>query len=460
MTRTEQAVKVTVYIPCRNYGKFLGQAVESVLAQIFDDWELFLIDEASSDSTLDIMRGYQIQNADRIKVICNREPLGLQKVANCVLGHARGQYILRLDADDWLDQHALLVMVAYLEFFHDIGMVFGDYYVVDADGKRIAVEQATNVSTILPAGHRPPHGAVTLVRVRDLKRVGGYSEQVSAQDGWDLWYKLSSKVKAKRVPFPVFYYRQHNKSLSRDEQRLYRARSKIINSYADILTGFSLRILAVIGAKESYSHTEGVPFKQVGGKSLLESVLVELTSVKAISAITVSSDSDAVLAFSQSLQELESVPAHHLRRRSFNVPETIFPLAEILQDAFSSFCEHADYRPDVVLFCGIHSSSVTRENIETCINVLKTSGSDSVVSVCEERDMLFKAAETGVEILNPGRVLGVTHAHERLFRFNGGLIAVWADQLHRDNILGDEISYIEVKAHADRHFDFDKGYKL
>jgi len=99
---------VTVYVPCRNYGRFLTQCVESVLTQLYQNWELFLVDEASEDDTASIAQMLQHRSPDRITLINNPEPLGLQKLANRALGLANGKYLMRLDADDWLDEGALL----------------------------------------------------------------------------------------------------------------------------------------------------------------------------------------------------------------------------------------------------------------------------------------------------------------------------------------------------------------
>ena len=103
---------VTVYIPCRNYGRFLAQCVESVFNQLYTNWELILVDEASEDNTASIAENLRQRRPDLITVVRNLKPLGLQKLANYVLGIAKGKYTMRLDADDWLDEGALLLMVS------------------------------------------------------------------------------------------------------------------------------------------------------------------------------------------------------------------------------------------------------------------------------------------------------------------------------------------------------------
>ena len=104
--------KVTVYITSHNYSIFLKESIESVLKQTYKNWELFLIDDGSSDNSFDIMNSYKNQ---KIKVFRNLKAKGLRSCANYVLGKSDGKYIIRLDADDFFDENALLLMVNYLE---------------------------------------------------------------------------------------------------------------------------------------------------------------------------------------------------------------------------------------------------------------------------------------------------------------------------------------------------------
>ena len=132
---------VTIYVPCRNYGRFLKQSVDSVINQLYPNWELIIIDEASTDDTQQIAKSLSDTDSGRIKFIHNKEPLGLQKLANAVLGIANGKYMMRLDADDWLDECALLLMVSKLEKSAKAGLVYGNYFYTDEDGRVLGMEK-------------------------------------------------------------------------------------------------------------------------------------------------------------------------------------------------------------------------------------------------------------------------------------------------------------------------------
>jgi hypothetical protein len=88
---------------------------------------------------------------------------------------------------------------------------------------------------------------------------------------------------------------------------------------------------------------------------------------------------------------------------------------------------------------------------------MKITGSDSVVSVCEERDPLFSLGETGLELLNPGRFQDLSYDNERYYRYNGGVIAVWWDVLMAGNLLGEKICYLEMSLDESLQFSLQSS---
>ena len=100
--------KVTVYILCKNYAAYISEAIDSVINQIFEDWELIIIDDGSDDESAQIILEYCARYPDKFSCVINKKSLGLFKASNIALKKARGDYILRLDADDHLTEIALL----------------------------------------------------------------------------------------------------------------------------------------------------------------------------------------------------------------------------------------------------------------------------------------------------------------------------------------------------------------
>ena len=128
--------KVTVYIPSHNYGRYLDQSIQSVLRQTASNWELIVIDDGSTDDTAEVLQKYKADS--RIRVV-HQENKGLNVTNNIALRLARGEYMVRLDADDYFDENALLVLSHALDSKPDIGLVYPDYYMVDDAGTVWAV---------------------------------------------------------------------------------------------------------------------------------------------------------------------------------------------------------------------------------------------------------------------------------------------------------------------------------
>lgn len=120
---------VSVIMPVYNGARYLSPAIESLLAQTRQDWELIVVDDGSTDETPEILKRF---TDPRIHVI--RQPNGGEAVArNTGLDNARGLYIAFLDADDLYLPNALADLAGYLDANPEVGVVFSDGYVVDSD---------------------------------------------------------------------------------------------------------------------------------------------------------------------------------------------------------------------------------------------------------------------------------------------------------------------------------------
>ena len=436
---------VTVYIPCHNYGKFLAMAIESVINQIYQEWELIIIDEASSDNTEKLSKSYQKKYPKKIKFIKNDKPLGLQKVANKILSIAKGKYMIRLDADDWFNETAIYVLVKNLEENPKIGIVYGNYFYTDIKGNILGVEIRHKLGKDDLVGQLPPHGACTLFKTDNLKEVGGYLENVDAQDGWDLWYKLYKKVGAMSIDLPIFYYRQHNESLSTNNDRLLNARVKIFEEIRNKTYNQSNpTVLAVIPVKESYPNLKEVPYRMINGCSLLEIAISNALESKQINTLVVSSESQNVLDFSKKLEDENKVPSHLRLLRKKGAYSKYLPITEFMKSAGDSYINKFRKPPDVLIYLSLHAINRRKKHIDNALNNLIISESETVVSVQEEREPMFNYGKSGLELINPGRFLNLSFDRERLFRFNGSIIASKWKNILDNKLFGVKTSFIEM----------------
>ncbi len=124
--------RVTVFIPVYNRERYIGAAITSILAQSFTDYELLLIDDGSTDRSVEIMRSY---SDPRIRVVCNGANLGIPKTRNRGLQLARGEYIALLDSDDVAHPRRLEKQVAFLDRHPDYAQVGSWDRAIDEQGR-------------------------------------------------------------------------------------------------------------------------------------------------------------------------------------------------------------------------------------------------------------------------------------------------------------------------------------
>ena len=122
---------VSVCIPTRDHGRYLGEAVASVLEQDVDGLEVLVHDDASTDDTAKLVE--QLEDP-RVHYRRHRRPLGVAENRNTCLAAARGRYVAWLDADDSYLPDSLARRLAVLEEHPEVGLVHGDFEVLDEDG--------------------------------------------------------------------------------------------------------------------------------------------------------------------------------------------------------------------------------------------------------------------------------------------------------------------------------------
>ncbi|HUG15035.1 MAG TPA: glycosyltransferase, partial [Thermomicrobiales bacterium] len=186
---------ISVVLPAYNAERFAAEAIDSVLAQTHTDFELILIDDGSTDSTLDILRSYAARDC-RIKVLAH-ENLGVARAMNQAMSVAQSNWIARMDADDIMEPRRLERQVAFVAEHPDLAVTSCLVTYIDAGGRTLGrsapeftsdeeVRKTRDAGT--PIGFHHPG---VLMRRDVVVGIGGYrSEFVSAQD-MDLWNRIA-----------------------------------------------------------------------------------------------------------------------------------------------------------------------------------------------------------------------------------------------------------------------------
>jgi len=217
--------KITLYLLNYNYFEYLQHSVESLLDQSDKDFEVILIDNGSKDASVEYMsaiselHGWSFLQFDNIS---------LGAVGNKILSLASCEYIVRLDADDWLDKNFIKNMKQIIHN-ESPSLIFGNFYYVDGEDNLVGSHECLDrgYSSDKITHDEPLHGACTLINKSNFKDFGGYYEEFKCQDGFDLYLKLRNQ-KISLLKKKCFYYRRGHSSLSSDKSRLFDTRIKIV----------------------------------------------------------------------------------------------------------------------------------------------------------------------------------------------------------------------------------------
>jgi glycosyltransferase involved in cell wall biosynthesis len=207
---------VSVVLPVYNCPRYVGQAVESILAQTYFDFELIVIDDGSVDETPDVVRRY---GDPRIRLI-SQANRGLAGALNRGLELARGRYVGRQDQDDISLPERLAKQVAFLAAHPDCGLVgtWAEIWHEDTRTERIHAHPSDNADLKFQLLLDNPfvHSSV-MIRKTALDRVGMYSTDPGRQppEDYELWSRIAREFDVANLPEVLHVYREVEGSMSR-----------------------------------------------------------------------------------------------------------------------------------------------------------------------------------------------------------------------------------------------------
>jgi glycosyltransferase involved in cell wall biosynthesis len=428
--------KVSVYVAARDYGHWLPVCLASLERQSLDAWEAILVDDGSRDDTPAIMESFRIRHPERVRVLRHDAPFGLRACANAALELARGEYVMRLDADDWLDENALLVLAHHLDTHPDIGLVYPNWIWVDAEGQALGVERRARPGSESSIPDLPAHGACTMVRRRVLKAIGGYDLDIPAQDGHELWLKTLYRHGVAHVETPLFFYRQHGDSLSGDESRLLASRREVKRRAARAHRGpVEPRIAVIVPVKNSYPEAPNLALAPLAGRSLLDYTLDGVAVDPRVGAVLVATDDPAVVAHCNA----RGVDAY-LRDAALSDPMVGLP--EVIGDALAHLEDRTGFDPDIVVILSAHTPLRRPEHVAEAIDTLLLYPVDHVLSTWEDRDLHYRHGNDGLEAVNAGEIRATRPEREALYACNGSIHVLWREALAPERFLRGRIGHV------------------
>ena len=215
--------KTSILMPVYNEEKYLAESIESIISQTYNDFELLILDDNSTDKSMKIIEKYSKMDS-RIKFIPNKKRIGYTNSLNILLKESKGEYVCILGSDDIFMPNRLEVAVKFHEEHPEIGATYSDYYWIDEKGstmrrvdcieydlKMLMMSEYINVTTMM-------------IRKSCLEEIGGFDEELKLSQDSLMKFEIGHRFGMVRIPDALVKYRIRGGSITTanpEEQNKY-----------------------------------------------------------------------------------------------------------------------------------------------------------------------------------------------------------------------------------------------
>ena len=280
--------KITVLMPAYNAGKYIGEAITSVLQQSFADFELLIVNDGSTDDTVKIVRSFK----DPRIVIFNQDNKGVAAALNLGLTEARAPYITRFDADDICYPNRLKIQYEFITSYPEYSVIGSAADYMDAHGHYIFTHH--------PEGHLNEeiqqlkysvcpfiHSGV-FYKKDVVVNNGGYNEHAYTYEDHFLWVNILKNEKACNLSQALIKVRLNPESITIDEKwhtRTFRSIKYSTLKNRRITESEGNRLYQISGKQHSHKIKEGAYYALCGKKFLLNNYQPEKARSNVMKAI-------------------------------------------------------------------------------------------------------------------------------------------------------------------------------
>lgn len=204
-----------------NRQQYLAATIESILAQTYRNFEYVLWDDGSIDDSLAIAQHYALKD-DRLRVIAAAHQ-GLAPALRSAIAATTGAYLGWVDSDDLLAPPAVAQTAALLDTHPDVGMVYTNYQVIDADGRDHGMGKRCHIPYTkdqLLLDFMTFH--FRLMRRSVYDQVGGIDPTFARAEDYDLCLRLAEVTQIHHLPQSLYAYRQHDSNATSDQLEMIR----------------------------------------------------------------------------------------------------------------------------------------------------------------------------------------------------------------------------------------------
>jgi glycosyltransferase involved in cell wall biosynthesis len=199
---------VSVIVAAHNEERFIGRCLRSLVAQQFprDKYDVIVVDDGSTDKTETILDTF----ADEVKVLRNQENLGLPASLNKAITSTRSKFVVRVDADDYVNAAFLEVLYLFLAENPQFDAAACDYLLVDDREEVIGRRDAM----------KEPIACGIMFRTEQLIDIGLYDETFLRHEDRDLRVRFLDRYSIHHVPLPLYRYRRHEENITNDVEAM------------------------------------------------------------------------------------------------------------------------------------------------------------------------------------------------------------------------------------------------
>lgn len=202
-------VLISVIITNYNYGQYLGRCIRSCLNQVLpkDRYEIIVVDDKSTDNSRKIIETF----GSEIVPVFLEKNYGVAYASNEGIKKARGRYVIRVDADDYIAESTLLIMSELLTHNKDIGFVYCDHFLVDEQDNQQRVS-LSSLEVLLN------HGAGIMFRKSYLETLGLYDIELKNAEDYDLIKRYIKNFNGYHLKLPLYKYYRHGNNMTKNKE--------------------------------------------------------------------------------------------------------------------------------------------------------------------------------------------------------------------------------------------------
>lgn len=201
---------VSVIMPVFNGERYLRYSIDSILSQTYKNLELIIVNDCSTDGSLDIMKDYEKKD-ERVRVFCNERNLKLPATLNVGFSHAKGDYFTWTSDDNMYKENALEVLVNELESNKESVMAYASCETVDDNGKVVGRAYSSEPRNLILGD---VFGACFLYTAEVAKKTGPYDTDLFLAEDYDYWIRIYRNGNIRYINEDLYFYRLHEASLS------------------------------------------------------------------------------------------------------------------------------------------------------------------------------------------------------------------------------------------------------